>query len=122
MNTPLIITKACFLSTIIFWTIILSEISERDMPFLILISFIPITIICTATILLTIAPFFRFKNENSNNKDVFKICFPFYSLFCFSICCYSLINSGFNIFVISFCVSAFFTTMQSWVWFSKELK
>lgn len=111
-----IILKAALLSTCIFW-LILTATENFHLVYLgiIILSVIPITLCCAITIIVTILPFFKF-NKNSN-RIIFKKYFPFYAIVCFSLCFYGLLN---NSDLTSFFASAFFTTMQSWVWFGKE--
>ncbi len=115
-STPII--KAILLATAIFWTIIITEDFQTEMFPFILLSIIPISICCALTIYITIVPFFIFNKYN--NIETYKRYFPFYAIICFSICFYGIWKSGFNVFSISFFVSAFFTTMQTWTWIVKE--
>ena len=117
MKTSTIIRKATLLATCIFWLIIFPENFEIKMIPFIFLSMIPICICCAITIAATIAPFFRLKNENTNNSIIFKKYFPFYAILSFSLCFYGALQS---LFAVSFFASAFFTTMQSWVWFGQE--
>ncbi len=119
MKTSKIILKATLLSTCIFWLIIFSGNFESLMiPFMFL-SLIPISLCCATTIMITILPFFRFKTINNKNNIVFKKYFPFYAIVCFSLCFYGVLI---DLDLACFYVSAFFTTMQSWVWFGKEVE
>ncbi|MDO5980097.1 hypothetical protein [Flavivirga spongiicola] len=117
MNTPSVILKSTILATCIFWIILISENFQNDMIPFVFLSIIPISICCTVTILFTIMPFFLLKKDGSSNKSVFKKYFPFYAIVSFSLCCYGVIELTF---AISFFISAFFTTMQSWIWLAKD--
>ncbi|ULC59014.1 hypothetical protein MBM09_13995 [Flaviramulus sp. BrNp1-15] len=109
--------KSTLLATIIFWLIIFTENFESDMIPFILLSIIPISICCAITITTTIVPFFWLQNEGTSNSKIFKTYFPFYAIVSFGLCFYGALES---LFTISFFASAFFTTMQSWVWFGRE--
>ncbi len=119
MNVPSVILKSTLLSASIFWIIVMSEDFNLDMIPFIFFSFIPISLCCLITILFTITPFFWLKKMNMSNNEVYKKWFPYYAIICFSLCFYGVIKSNFNIYPISFLASAFFTTMQSWIWFAK---
>lgn len=111
------ILKATGLSAIIFWIILLSNDFELDMlPFLFL-SLIPIFICNAIVILLTIAPFFWSKNDSTPPRNIFNMYFPFYAIVCLALSIYGLTHSHF---LISFCVAAFFSSLQSWVWITKS--
>ncbi|MDO5973543.1 hypothetical protein [Flavivirga jejuensis] len=117
MNMPSVILKSTVLATCIFWIIIISENFQSGMIPFIFLSIIPISICCTITILFTVMPFFWFKSDGLRNETVFKKYFPFYTIVSFCLCLYGVFELTF---AISFFVSAFFTTMQSWVWIVKD--
>ncbi|WP_347922414.1 hypothetical protein [Pontimicrobium sp. SW4] len=115
------IGKSSLLAASIFWMIILSDTFDLDMVPYIFLSLIPIYIICALTILITICPIFWFlENDNYSKQRIFKTYFPIYTIIAFGFCLYSIYKSSFDVFVLSFYVSAYITTTQSWVWFSKE--
>lgn len=115
------IGKSSLLAASIFWIIILSDTFEWEMIPYIFLSLIPIYIICALTILITICPIFWFlKNDNYNNQQIFKTYFPLYTILMFSLCVYYVYKTSTDIIVLSFFISAFITTTQSWVWFTKE--
>lgn len=116
MNVPINIIKSTLLATVIFWLIILAKDFESDMIALIFLSVIPISICCAITILITIAPFF-WLNKKLTPRMVFKKYSPFYAIVVFSLCLYGTFQEPIT---ICFYASAFFTTMQSWVWFGKH--
>ncbi|MCF7560438.1 hypothetical protein L3X39_07295 [Sabulilitoribacter multivorans] len=116
MKTPLIILKASIMATCIFWTILFSRNFESEMVPFIIVSFIPISICCGLTIMLTIYPFFKLKKDVESSMNIFKKYFPFYAIFSFGLCLYGSITIPD---IICFFASAFFTTMQTWVWFGK---
>ncbi|WP_346882836.1 hypothetical protein [uncultured Algibacter sp.] len=120
MDTLKIILKSIVLSTTIFWIIIISKDFETDMLYLIPLSWIPISLCCLITICITVLPFFSFKPDKYTNKAVFKRYFPFYSIVCFGLCFYASYNSKFDIDLMSFLASAFFTTTYTWVLFAKK--
>ncbi|MEL0456933.1 hypothetical protein WJN01_11900 [Flavobacteriaceae bacterium SZ-1-7] len=109
------------MATIIFWVVILSKNFHEniDIALYILVSMVPISICCTATILFTIAPFFWLENNNKTKRDVFKKWFPFYAILSFGLCFYGSISTPE---IICFFSAAYFTSLQSWVWFASEKK
>ena len=118
-NLPSTISKAICLATILFWAIIFSE-GFGDQVFLFsIISIIPISIVCSLAILITITPFFILEEDTVSNHEIFKKYFPYYSIFIFGISCYYIISTNFEIFVCAFFITAFFTLMQSWIWITK---
>ena len=124
MRIPSTILKSTILATCIFWIlIIMSEGFQSYMIPLVFLSMIPISICCAITILLTIVPFFWFRSNGLSdglghrNKIIFNKYFPFYAIVTFCLCLYGIIELTF---AISFFLSAFFTTMQSWIWLAKE--
>ena len=118
MKVSKTIFKSTLLATIIFWLIILCK--ERFYPFMILViplSMIPIGICCSVVILLTILPFFwNPEKSNKDNNTIFKKYFPFYSITSFSLCLYGFIKVEE---IYCFWVSAFFTSLQAWIWLTK---
>ena len=118
MNISSNIFKSSVLAWIIFWLIITSEGLNPDaIPFMV-VSIIPITIIVTFVILISIATFFWL--SSSPKIKVFKTYYPYCSVVAFSICTYGIISSDFNLITIAFFASAFITTSQSWGWFAKD--
>ncbi|MDO5970910.1 hypothetical protein Q4Q35_13950 [Flavivirga aquimarina] len=123
MNISSVIFKSTVLATCIFWIVIMSQGFQNYMIPLVFLSMIPISICCAITIFLTIVPFFWVRRGelvdefDGRNRIIFKKYFPFYAIVSFSLCLYGIVES---IFAISFFVSAFFTTMQSWVWLAKD--
>lgn len=118
MNISKTIIKATLLATCIFWFIIISKNFEEIMLPLFFLSMIPISICCTIVLLFTIVPFFWLKKKTTTNKTIFEIFFPFYAITCFSLClCASLKEPS----LLCFFASVFITTMQSWIWFGKEI-
>ena len=115
------IGKSSLLAASIFWIIILSDTFNCDMVLYIFISLIPIYVICALTILITICPIFWFlENDNYNKQRIFKTYFPIYTTLMFSLCADSIYKISTDIVVLSFFISAYLTTGQSWVWFIKE--
>ena len=121
MNIPNNLAKSFLLATVIFWTIIGYQQSINDILLYIFISFIPIFICVAIVILGTVCPIFWLaENKNFDKQQVFKMYFPYYAITVFFISVLGIISSNFDVFIIAFFASAFFTTSQSWVWFSKE--
>lgn len=116
MDIPITIIKATGLSSIIFWSIIFTEVFNTDMFLFVIVSFIPIIICCALTIWLTIAPFFWLKKAGTNLKTIRNRYFPFYSIMLFALSAFASIGSEFDIYVMAFVISAFFTALKSWSW------
>ncbi|WP_396601765.1 hypothetical protein [Algibacter sp. R77976] len=122
LNIPTTIVKASGLSAIIFWLIISSKHFEPEMLLLVLLSMIPISICCALTICLTIAPFYWSKKEGTNLKNVRGRYFPYYAITLFSLCTFAIIGSEFDVYVMAFITSAFFTALKSWSWIIEPVK
>lgn len=123
MNYPIkltpIILKASLLATVLFWTLDISAGYYDQISPLMILSIIPILILCSLAIWITIMPFFWLKSENISTDAIFKKYFPYYSIIAFSLCSYFIIASNFANVVCVFFITAFFTLMQSWVWICK---
>lgn len=123
MNIPSNLAKSCLLATSVFWIVIISEDFEANMLPFVFLSLIPIFLCVTIVIMLTICPFFWWKNQaNFNNRQVFKTYFPYHAIMAFVICVLGIMASDFDIYLIAFFSSAFITINQSWLWFAKEEK
>ncbi|WP_299224863.1 hypothetical protein [uncultured Psychroserpens sp.] len=121
MNIPENLSKSCLLAALIFWLIIGSDDFESDMIPFIFLSLIPIFVCVMIVILGTICPIFWIASSTTfNNKQIFKTYFPYYTILTFTICLFGIIISNFDIYMIAFFTSAYITTNQSWVWFTKE--
>jgi hypothetical protein len=116
--TPILL-KATSLATILFWTLLSTEDIGTEIYFFIIPSIIPIAIVCSLTVVITIMPFFGLDKENAPNNKIFKKYFPYYSSIAFSLCSYFIYTSNFEKVVCAFFITAFFTLMQSWVWLCK---
>lgn len=112
-NLSSTLLKATCLATILFWILITPE-DFNQLWFI--ISIIPIAIVCSLTILATITPFFWLAKENVTDYEVFKKCFPYYSITAFGISIYFMIDTNFENFICAFFITAFVTLMQSWIW------
>ncbi len=124
MNILNNLAKSTALAAIIFWSIIIAveDINLTAFPFIV-ISLIPICICCTVMILGTIYPVFWItSNKKITNQKVFKLYFPYYAILLFFICLYGIILSCYEVLVVSFFISTYITSCQSWIWFSKEKK
>ena len=125
MNYPIkltpIILKASLLATVLFWTLDISAGYYDQISPLMILSIIPILILCSLAIWITIMPFFWLKSKNISTDAIFKKYFPYYSIIAFSLCSYFIIASNFANVVCVFFITAFFTLMQSWVWICKIL-
>ena len=120
MNIPSITLKSTLLATFIFWSIIAADGVDFEIFPFILLSIIPIFIICLITNLLTVAPFFSLINVQKTNKKIFLSYFPYYSILCFAICVYFVIVSNMESLMVAFFSSAFFTSIKTWIWFALE--
>lgn len=109
-----ILLKSSLLATLIFWLMIAEDFGAF-LPFAVILSTIPITLICSFSILVSILPIVEF-----GGQDSFKKYFPYYSLVVFGTFVYFLFESNFDEFLTAFLVSAFFTLMQAWVWICKS--
>ena len=117
-NLSSTLLKAICLATGLFWILIISE-DFNQISLLILISIIPITIVCSITIIVTITPFFWLAKENVSNHEIFKKYFPYYSIITLGISTHFVILSNFESYVCAFFITAFITLMQSWIWICK---
>ena len=123
MNEPKNLGKSSLLASVIFWIIIGRKEFDMGMIPLVMLSYIPIFLCVTIVIIGSICPFFWFNtNESYTKVQVFKRCFPYYTCIAFTLCCYGIINSDYDLYFSAFWISAYITTNQSWVWFAKEDK
>jgi hypothetical protein len=113
--------KSTALATTLIWVLNIrgNYFTFEIVPF-VLLSIIPIWIVCYISILITIVPFSVYEEGKITNKQLFKKYFPYYSICVFFGCVAICINSNFEIFVIIFFATVFFTTIITWVWFFKE--
>ncbi|ARV16649.1 hypothetical protein [Polaribacter sp. SA4-12] len=117
-NLSSTLLKAICLATVLFWILIIPEDLNQISP-LFIVSIIPIAIVCSLTILVTITPFFWLAKEGVTDHEIFKKYFPYYSIITFGILIYFVILSNFESFVCAFFITAFITLMQSWIWICK---
>ena len=115
-NLSSTLLKAICLATTLFWILIIPEDFNQ---FWFIISIIPIAIVCSLTIIVTITPFFWLAKENVTDHEVFKKVFPYYSIIAFGISVYFMIETNFESFICAFFITAFITLMQSWIWICK---
>ena len=122
-NIPSTTLKSTGFATILFWLLIsTSERMGNDVFLLILISTIPIIIICLLAITFTTMPFYWLEKNKLNSNQIFNKYFPYYSIMLFGICSYFIVISNFESFVVSFFITAFFTASQTWIWIFKLKK
>lgn len=121
MNILSNIGKSAILAICIFWIINLTYDFHREyIPFMFL-SLIPIYFCCALIIIFTICPiFWFFGNAHYSKERIFKTYFPIYTIVMFGFCIYCIYKTSFEIFVLSFFITAYITTSQSWAWFAKE--
>ncbi|PQJ79251.1 hypothetical protein [Polaribacter porphyrae] len=120
-NMMPILLKAALFATVLFWTLILSEKFEKGyfIIAIIIISIIPIFIICSLAVLYTILPLFLLEKKDLNSHEMFQKYFPYYAIIIFGICCFFVVNSNFDEPEFMFAITVFFTLMQSWIWLCK---
>lgn len=109
-----ILLKSSLLATLIFWTMIAHSVGDF-LPIAIVFSMIPIMLMSSFSIIVSILPF-----VGINRQDSFKKYFPYYSIVVFCLFTYFLVESNFEEFLSAFFISAFFTLMQAWVWICKS--
>ncbi|WP_435414690.1 hypothetical protein [Polaribacter aestuariivivens] len=109
--------KASILAVVIFWTLLLTEGFVNE--FILIGAIIPISLVCSLTILITIVPFYTIEQTTLSNDKIFKKYFPYYAIVAFGISAYYIISSSFDEFVCLIFITAFFILMQSWVWICK---
>jgi hypothetical protein len=123
MNVPRNLAKSSLLASIIFWTIIGSKEFDLDLIPIVMLSYIPIFLCVIIVVVGSICPFYwSAKNDIFTKAQIFKTCFPYYTCIAFGLCCYGIFASDCDLYFSAFCISAYITTNQSWVWFAKEDK
>lgn len=121
MNILSNIGKSILLAMCVFWIINFSKEFKTDMLPFVLLSIIPISICVTLVIIITIVPLFGLlQKKKESNYSLTKKCFPYYIILVFGLCVFGIIASDSEFYFISFFITAFITTAQSWVWFAKE--
>lgn len=121
MHIPSNIGKSTLLATCIFWTINFSKDFDLDFLSFVLLSIIPICICVTAVVIGTICPvFWLLKKDTESNTLFFKKWFPYYIILAFGLCVFGAFTSNLEFYFVSFFITVFITTAQSWVWFAKE--
>ena len=110
--------KAAALATFLIWFLNMQNNFESIMLLLVIVSFIPIFIVCYIMILISIVPFYTY-NNNLKNHIIFNKYFPIYAITFFVICSFIAQNNQ-HIFLYKFLITAFLTAMQSWIWFFKK--
>jgi len=119
MNSlPHVILKSIVVAWISFWTIYLIDLGEFN-PLFIIGSILPVSIICSLVILITVFPFTTMESKAFTKLDIFKTYFPLYALLSFSIGLLIIILSNFNGFACAFSASSYLTLMITWVWLFK---
>lgn len=123
MNILSNIGRSSLLAAFLFWIINLAHDFNFDYFPYIFLSLIPIYLCCAIVILFTICPIYWFSvSELFNKQQIFKTYFPIYAIIMFVLCSYGIFKAQTSIFAISFFVSAYITTLHSWVWFAKPKK
>lgn len=112
--------KSTALATFLIWGLNINKWQLfEDFPF-ILLTVIPIWLVCYASIITTIVPFYQFEKSRLSSEQIFKKFFPYYTIACFVICITLIIYTNFERYTISFLTTAFFTATQSWIWLFKK--
>lgn len=113
--------KAALLATLLFWLLIISDENNFDSYLIgiIIISYIPIFMVCSVTILFTIVPFFLIEKKDISNDKMFKKYFPYYTVVVFVISLFYTLTSNYKNFTSAFFITALFTLMQTWIWLCK---
>lgn len=115
--------KATVVATTLIWVLnAKGHLFNLDNIPYILISIVPIWLVCFTSIILTIVPFSLFEKGKNTNKQVFNTFFPYYSICAFIVSITAFIYSDFNEVAINFFTTTFFTVIASWVWFFKNPK
>ena len=104
--------KSSLMAYSVFWLMIFDEF---EFNVIVLLSFIPVFIVSSFTICLTVLPFLMLEKITLNPKDIFKKHFSYYTIVAFVIASYRIICSNFSQFTKAFITSAFITLMHSWV-------
>lgn len=118
-NLGTTLLKSIGYATTLFWTLISSERFNEEMIPFIFLSIIPISIVCSLTILITVFPFFLFEKGRITKDKIFKKYFPYYSMIAFGISAYYIFCTNIEYFICAFFITAFITLMQSWIWMSR---
>lgn len=119
-NLFVTLLKATVLATILFWVIIYSYFFNDTLFIYLIPSMLPIFIVCSLVIIVTITPFLWLE-DSLNNKEIFKKYFPYYAIIMFVFAGYFVFKTNFEDFVCAFYFSAFFTLMQTWIWLCKPV-
>lgn len=116
-NTSL---KSTALATFLIWFLTIGKWNFFDaIPFIVL-SIIPIWLVCYLSILTTIVPFYQFEKNRFTNQQIFNKYFPYYTIVCFGICTTFLFFTYYNITSVYFFTTVFLTASMSWIWLFKE--
>ena len=105
-NLSSTLLKAIFIATILFWALIIPEMFNQIF-ILIILSIIPIAIVCSLTIIVTITPFFWLAKEGVTDQEIFKKYFPFYAIIAFSISLYFMIDKNLKVLPVLFLLQLF---------------
>ena len=122
MNSiPNTLLKTTIVATVTFWAILSVDTSFLSATAMI-ISIIPISIISSSVVMITVYPFTTFNPKETTRENVFKYQFPYYTLLAFFVCSFLIVIFDFNVFACAFFTSAYFTLMFAWVWLLKPNK
>ena len=116
-NLPNTLVKSTLLSATVFWVILAKEI---EFHIIIVFSLVPVFIICSLIICISIVPFIIFEDEKESTQSIFKKYFPFYTMVIFGIACFGIMKSDYDIFMSAFMTSVFFTLSHAWIWLCKQ--
>jgi hypothetical protein len=120
MSIPKTTIRAAVLATTLFNLLLFSkENIDRDIVWVIPISFFIFLLISFFAIIITVSPF---NNEDKESREIFHKYFPYYSILLFiSVFSFSYIND-FESFTLLVSITTFFTANAAWVWYYKNIK
>lgn len=122
MNVPTTLFKSTVLATGLFWALLFTEEFSFSLLPIALLLMIPIFICVALATLFTICPFFWFESGSLTTQQIFKKHFPLYAIVSFIVCSYFSYLNNFDLPFLSFSSTAYFTSLQTWIWFIKEYK
>lgn len=113
--------KATLFATFLMWFLNIGEWNLLEAIPFILLSSIPIWLVCYISIVVTILPIYSIEKNKLTNRQIFNKYFPYYTIVSFLICVFLMISEDFEMIFVYFLITAFFTASLSWIWlFNKE--
>ncbi len=122
MNIAKTALKSGVLASVIFNILIFSQEAYTNKTIFIAFISTPILIVVSFIgIIATTFPIQFIRSKEKNNKIIFKMHFPYFSMVAFIMCAYFIYITEFEDFGYLASLTAFFTAMMSWIWlFSNE--